>query len=56
MDSEFKSFRYGDPYRGIEEVIAKGLSYEIPVGATVQLLNNRTGEIKEQEIFVTIYL
>ncbi len=49
---EFKSFRYGDPYRGIEEALAKGLSYEIPVYATVQLLNNKTGEIKEQEIFV----
>jgi DNA-directed RNA polymerase subunit beta len=49
---EFKSFRYGEPYRGIEEAVAKGLSYEIPVYATVQLLNNKTGEIKEQEIFV----
>ena len=49
---EFKSFRYGEPYRGIEEAIAKGLSYEVPVYATVQLLNNKTGEIKEQEIFV----
>ncbi len=49
---EFKSFRYGDPYRGIEEAVAKGLSYEVPVYATVQLLNNKTGEIKEQEIFV----
>lgn len=49
---EFKSFRYGEPYRGIEESIAKGLSYELPVYATVQLLNNKTGEIKEQEIFV----
>jgi len=49
---EFKSFRYGEPYGSIQEVLAKGLSYEIPVYATVQLLNNKTGEIKEQEIFV----
>ncbi len=49
---EFKSFRYGEPYGSIEEVLAKGLSYEVPVYATVQLLNNKTGEIKEQEIFV----
>ncbi len=48
---EFKSFRYGEPYRSIEDSLAKGLSYEIPVYATVQLLNNKTGEIKEQEIF-----
>ncbi|MGI5897889.1 MAG: DNA-directed RNA polymerase subunit beta [Candidatus Dojkabacteria bacterium] len=50
---EFKNFRYGDPYRTIEEAIGKGLSYEIPVYATVQLMNNKTGEIKEQEIFIT---
>jgi DNA-directed RNA polymerase subunit beta len=49
---EFKDFRYGDPYRDIDEATRKGLSYEIPVYATVQLLNNKTGEIKEQEIFV----
>ena len=49
---DFKSFRYGEPYRDIEEALSKGLSYEIPVYSTVQLLNNKTGEIKEQEIFV----
>ena len=49
----FKDFRYGDPYRSIDEAVAKGLSYEIPVYAKVQLLNNKTGEIKEQEIFIT---
>jgi DNA-directed RNA polymerase subunit beta len=50
---EFKDFKYGEPYRSVEEAISKGLSYEIPVYAKVQLLNNKTGEIKEQEIFVT---
>ena len=50
---EFKDFRYGQPYRTIDEAIIKGLSYEVPVYAKVQLLNNKTGEIKEQEIFIT---
>ncbi|MGI6475959.1 MAG: DNA-directed RNA polymerase subunit beta [Candidatus Dojkabacteria bacterium] len=50
---EFKDFRYGDPYRTVDEATIKGLSYEVPVYAKIQLLNNRTGEIKEQEIFVT---
>lgn len=50
---EFKDFRYGDPYRTIDEAIRKGLSYEVPVYAKVQLMNNKTGEIKEQEIFIT---
>ncbi len=49
---EFKDFRFGKPYRTVEEAIAKGLSYEVPVYAKVQLLNNKTGEIKEQEIFI----
>jgi len=49
---EFKDFRFGKAYRTVEEAIAKGLSYEVPVYAKVQLLNNKTGEIKEQEIFI----
>ncbi len=49
----FKDFRYGPPHRKPEEAIKKSLSYEIPVYATVQLLNNKTGEIKQQEVFVT---
>jgi len=49
---EFKDFRFGKTYRTVEEAIAKGLSYEVPVYAKVQLLNNKTGEIKEQEIFI----
>ncbi|MHC1716560.1 MAG: DNA-directed RNA polymerase subunit beta [Candidatus Dojkabacteria bacterium] len=50
---EFKDFKYGEPYRSVDEAIIKGLSYEVPVYAKVQLLNNKTGEIKEQEIFIT---
>jgi len=50
---EFKDFKLGDPYRSVDDSIEKGLSYEVPVYVRVQLLNNKTGEIKEQEIFVT---
>ncbi len=50
---EFQSFRLGEPYRSIEESVDKGLSYDAPVYAKVQLLNNKTGEIKQQEIFVS---
>lgn len=49
----FKDFRYGPPHRTCEEATKKSLSYEKPVYATVQLLNNKTGEIKQQEVFVT---
>ncbi len=48
----FKDFRYGLPHRTCEEATKKSLSYEVPVYATVQLLNNKTGEIKQQEVFV----
>ncbi len=48
----FKEFRYGDLIRNEEEATKKGLSYEAPLYATVQLLNNKTGEIKQQEVFV----
>ncbi|HVX92618.1 MAG TPA: DNA-directed RNA polymerase subunit beta, partial [Candidatus Dojkabacteria bacterium] len=49
---EFKTFRLGEPYRSIDDACDLGLNYEAPVYATVQLMNNKTGEIKEQELFV----
>ncbi len=48
----FKDFRYGQPHRKCEEAVKKSLSHEVPVYATVQLLNNKTGEIKQQEVFI----
>lgn len=48
----FKDFRYDKPHRTAEEAAKKGLSYEAPLYATAQLLNNKTGEIKQQEIFI----
>ena len=50
---EFKSFKWGEPNRTIREAIDKGLSYDVPITTKVQLLNNKTGEIKEQEVFLT---
>lgn len=50
---EFKGYRIGEPYRSVDDATDKGLSYEAPIYATVQLLNNKTGEIKEQELFVS---
>lgn len=49
---EFKEFKWGKPNRTIAEAIAKGLTYDAPLYVKTQLLNNKTGEIKEQEIFV----
>jgi len=49
---EFKEFRWGKPNRTVEEAIEKGLTYDASLFVKSQLLNNKTGEIKEQEIFV----
>lgn len=49
---DFKDFKYGKPSRSVQEASDKGLTYSAPLYATAQLLNNSTGEIKEQEIFV----
>lgn len=49
----FKDFRYDKPNRSMDQSIEKGLSYDAPLYTTAQLMNNRTGEIKEQEIFVS---
>jgi len=49
---EFKEFRWGKPARTVREAVDKGLSYECPLYVKAQLLNNKTGEIKEQEVFV----
>ena len=50
---EFKDFKYGEPYRSVDDATDLGLNYEAPVYATVQLMNNKTGEIKQQEIFIS---
>ncbi len=49
----FKDFRYDKANRTMDESMEKGLSYDAPLYATAQLMNNKTGEIKEQEIFIT---
>ncbi len=50
---EFKDFKFGEPYRSVDDATDLGLNYEAPVYATVQLMNNKTGEIKQQEIFIS---
>lgn len=49
---EFNEVRWDKPNRTEWEAIDKGLSYDAAVYIQVQLLNNKTGEIKEQEVFV----
>ncbi len=49
---EFKDFEYRDVNRSLDESVSKGLTYDMPLYAKAQLLNNKTGEIKQQEIFI----
>ncbi len=49
---EFGKVRWDEPNRSKYEALAKGLSYDVPVYIMTRLLNNKTGEIKEQEVFV----
>ncbi len=49
---EFGKIRLGEPKYGAKEAQRLGLSYEAPLYVQAKLINKRTGEIKEQELFV----
>lgn len=48
---EFINHRLDKPVRTVQEAKKKGLSYDAPLYFTARLLNKKTGEIKEQELF-----
>lgn len=50
---EFGKVRYGTPKRTPEEAVEKNLSYDAPLYVTFRLTNEKTGEIKEEEMFVS---
>lgn len=51
----FKDFYFEEPK--IDEITAKNknITYEVPLKATVELVNKETGEVKSQEIFLGDY-
>ena len=50
---EFIDYRFDDKTKySITECKARDATYSIPMRATVRLLNNETGEVKEQEVFM----
>ncbi len=49
---EFGKYRYGKPNRSPGEAVEKNLSHDAPLYVTFRLTNERTDEIKEEEIFV----
>lgn len=49
---EFGDFRIGKPHRTEEEALDQDLTHNAPIFVKVKLTNLRTGEVKEQEVFV----
>ncbi|MDQ0205110.1 DNA-directed RNA polymerase subunit beta [Pectinatus haikarae] len=48
----FENFSLGDPKYAIDECKERDTTYAAPLRVNVRLINNETGEIKEQEVFM----
>jgi DNA-directed RNA polymerase subunit beta len=51
----FRDFRFEEPKFDEAAAKAKNTTYEVPLKATVELVNKETGEVKSQEIFLGDY-
>ncbi len=51
----FKEFHFEEPKLDEKTAKIKNATYEIPLKATVELVNKETGEVKSQEIFLGDY-
>jgi DNA-directed RNA polymerase subunit beta len=49
---EFVSTRIGEPNATIEECKQKGLTYQVPIYATVRITDVNSGEMREEEAFL----
>ena len=52
MQVTFGDHQFGDPSHDIAECRAKDISYQAPLFVDVRFINNETGEIKEQLVFM----
>ncbi|MEA3459728.1 MAG: DNA-directed RNA polymerase subunit beta [Chloroflexota bacterium] len=52
LELYFLDYRFGEPDHGEKECRHMDLTYSAPLWVNVRLLNRKTGEIKEQEIFM----
>lgn len=55
FELRFKGFHFEDPKYDEATSKEKNTSYEVPLKATVELINRETGEKKEQEVFLGDY-
>ena len=52
LQVEFGELEFGDPKYSVEECKEKDASYQAPLFVMVRLIDRKTGEIKEQEVFM----
>ena len=49
---EFVDCRFDEPKYSVDEAKDRDANYSVPIRATLRLINNGTGEIKENEVFM----
>ncbi|WP_163971936.1 DNA-directed RNA polymerase subunit beta [Oceanobacillus halotolerans] len=52
LSLEFIDYSLGDPKYPVEESKERDVTYNAPLRVKVRLINNETGEVKEQEVFM----
>src|SRR5690625_346063 len=52
LSLEFIDYNLGDPKYPVEESKERDVTYSAPLRVKVRLINNQTGEVKEQEVFM----
>ncbi|MFC2949283.1 DNA-directed RNA polymerase subunit beta [Virgibacillus sediminis] len=52
LSLEFVDYSLGEPKYSVEESKSRDVTYNAPLRVKVRLINNETGEVKEQEVFM----
>src|SRR5699024_11621245 len=52
LSLEFIDYRFEEPKYPVEESKERDVTYSAPLRVRVRLINNQTGEVKEQEVFM----
>ncbi|AXI07585.1 DNA-directed RNA polymerase subunit beta [Oceanobacillus zhaokaii] len=52
LSLEFVDYSLGEPKYGVDESKSRDVTYNAPLRVKVRLINNETGEVKEQEVFM----
>ncbi|GEN31966.1 DNA-directed RNA polymerase subunit beta [Cerasibacillus quisquiliarum] len=52
LSLEFVDYSIGEPKYPVEESKERDVTYDAPLRVKVRLINNETGEVKEQEVFM----